>query len=316
MLTGPDHLSALATLSANVGNCRAFWYGVRWGVGHSLGLIVVGSIFIFLSHNDAQDENATIEIPERLETVCEAFVGLFMLLLGSYTLVKAFRKRDSQLSMDDDEEMRLHMNSSSAYERNSSAHSHSTTTSSRRQHLGTEPSDRSLVSISHTRVTSSPPKLRTSIFQDNEEEDDQLADASSDYSPKPMNIDQLNLNHPYQHDHDHLPDMEEGYSKQFLSVCIGIVHGVAGPGGVLGVIPAVQLHNLWLSIVYLGSFCITSTIVMGTFAASYGICSSRLSASSQTFEFRMEVFSSSLSIFVGFLWLTLVYLGKLHDIFP
>jgi hypothetical protein len=37
VLTGPDHLSALATLSANVGNGKAFSLGVRWGVGHSTG---------------------------------------------------------------------------------------------------------------------------------------------------------------------------------------------------------------------------------------------------------------------------------------
>jgi len=37
VLTGPDHLSALATLSANVGQCRAFGLGVRWGLGHSAG---------------------------------------------------------------------------------------------------------------------------------------------------------------------------------------------------------------------------------------------------------------------------------------
>ena len=30
VLTGPDHMSALATLSAN-GGCGSFKYGIRWG---------------------------------------------------------------------------------------------------------------------------------------------------------------------------------------------------------------------------------------------------------------------------------------------
>ena len=34
----PDHLSALATLSAN-GGYAAFKLGVRWGIGHSTGML-------------------------------------------------------------------------------------------------------------------------------------------------------------------------------------------------------------------------------------------------------------------------------------
>ena len=45
-------MSALATLSANAGACEAFSLGVRWGIGHSTGLIVVGVIFIAISTDD------------------------------------------------------------------------------------------------------------------------------------------------------------------------------------------------------------------------------------------------------------------------
>merc|ERR1740124_1683337 len=122
------------------------------------------------------------------------------------------------------------------------------------------------------------------------------------------------------HSHVHLPknyhDDDNFIKKQFLSVCLGIVHGVAGPGGVLGVIPAVQLHNLWLSIVYLTSFCVTSTLVMGCFAASYGMCSSRLSRQSDVVAYRIKMFSAFLSLFVGFLILILLYMGILDKILP
>ena len=341
VLTGPDHLSALATLSANVGNCQAFWYGVRWGVGHSIGLIVVGSIFIIISRSgDDGDDNHVIEIPEELESLCESFVGIFMLALGTYSLVKAYRiRRDGGLNHADEEEMKHSMmmmldngNDAGSYH---SQHSVSTrslansaATRTKRHSFHKEPSDVSIMSISHQRVSStgihsssSPKSLRPSIFQDEDEGAPlpfqlgeaslSLSDAPDSYSVRPMNIEQQR-----DHGHNHLPNMKDGFSKQFLSVCIGIVHGVAGPGGVLGVIPAVQLHNLWFSIVYLGSFCMTSTLVMGCYAAAYGICSSRLSRNSETFAFRMEVFSASLSIIVGCLWLTLLYLGILHDIFP
>ena len=39
----PDHLSALATLSAG-GGVEAFRLGVRWGLGHSIGMVANSAI--------------------------------------------------------------------------------------------------------------------------------------------------------------------------------------------------------------------------------------------------------------------------------
>ena len=45
VLTGPDHLSALSTLSVGKKLKVAFGLGVRWGCGHSFGLLIVAIIF-------------------------------------------------------------------------------------------------------------------------------------------------------------------------------------------------------------------------------------------------------------------------------
>lgn len=37
VVTGADHLSAVATLACGNSRTRAFWLGVRWGGGHSVG---------------------------------------------------------------------------------------------------------------------------------------------------------------------------------------------------------------------------------------------------------------------------------------
>lgn len=314
VLTGPDHLSALATLSANVGNCQAFWFGVRWGIGHSIGLIVVGTFFILMSRGN---DDGYINIPEKVESLAESFVGIFMLALGIYSSCKVMKKRNSDTI--DDAEMRRSMFHTSDFEYDDDSNQNKST--NRRKSMVKDNSDKSLLSIAQQYPTDIAPRdLRTSIFDD--EEDDfrsttlqyetgeaslSMADTAGAYRDGAMDIED--------HHHHHYPE-GTGLSKQIISVCIGIVHGIAGPGGVLGVIPAVQLHNAWLSIVYLSSFCVTSTLVMGTYAALYGVCTSCVSAKSSNLEYRLEVFSSMLSILVGAMWLILLYMGKLHDIFP
>ena len=58
VLTGPDHLSALATLSAVSDLCTSFFLGVRWGIGHSTGLLLVGTILIIHDyHHDNNNSN-------------------------------------------------------------------------------------------------------------------------------------------------------------------------------------------------------------------------------------------------------------------
>lgn len=67
-----------------------------------------------------------------------------------------------------------------------------------------------------------------------------------------------------------------GLKERALALVVGCVHGVAGPGGVLGVLPAVELHAWGPAMTYLFSFCITSILVMGAFAGLWGEMSYRL----------------------------------------
>ncbi len=60
VLTGPDHLSALATLNGmNISthsnnNCDSFLLGIKWGLGHSLGLLVVGGALIIMEESGSE----------------------------------------------------------------------------------------------------------------------------------------------------------------------------------------------------------------------------------------------------------------------
>lgn len=103
------------------------------------------------------------------------------------------------------------------------------------------------------------------------------------------------------------------FSGRIVAFIVGLIHGVAGPGGILAVIPAMHLHNWRLASIYLFCFCLASTATMGIFASLYGYCSKALSTTSA--EFPLACFSSFLSIAVGITWLTLLSLGKLDEVF-
>lgn len=295
VLTGPDHLGALVTLSAVSDLCTSFFLGVRWGIGHSTGLLLVGIVLIVRDYaqekakGDGADEDASavIEMPDSLSHLFESFVGVFMLCLGFYGLRRALRRRhelqeriilltqegDASSTVDDAEpEDGLAIDSyHDEPGHHASSASHSVSVIHRHPHF------------SH-------------LGPEIEMTDPTHLGGSDDV-------------------HGHVMDSSKRISTRTLALFAGVVHGLAGPGGVLGVIPAVQLHDWRLAALYLSCFCVSSTLTMGCFASLYGLCSSSVGKKTNM-EFQIHCFSSALSILVGITWLVLLSLGKLEDVFP
>jgi len=273
VLTGPDHLSALSTLSANIGNYKAFTLGIRWGIGHSTGLVIVAVILISLS----QDDN--IDVPPLLSTILESLVGVFMILLGLYGIYRSIQKRSNENNSNDE-----------AVDKSS--------------FLAFNDGDEISREVAFVQERK---KIEDAV---NDKDHDSNSHAHSQTHDE-SNLEQGDLNRQLKHD----PNHTQPQPNKFIAFLIGIVHGVAGPGGILGVIPAVELKVWYLSTIYLGCFCISSTLTMGIFAALYGTCSAGVS-SKTNFEFQVNIFSASLSIIVGILWIVLLSLGILDDWFP
>jgi hypothetical protein len=410
----------LATLSANVGDVRqAFFLGIRWGLGHSTGLLLVGVILIALdaaNNTNSDDDTTTIHVPDNVSHFFESLVGIFMLLLGAYGIQRAWEKRPKVYTFYDFGADILPSSSASL-----SISSPSSSPSSHEDNGG--------ASSSAAARTSLPSTTETSLDGEGLDELESAAAATTvaaasidieesyqnhtatqylseqqqrqqvEHSPLSLHADCAGVNddagneeeikspfllantnaHSHHHHHHHFSgpnddddwdandevDSSSSYcwsirrysrriSTRTLAVCAGIVHGLAGPGGVLGIIPAVQLHSGKLATIYLTSFCLASTLTMGQFAILYGTCTNRLGAaaaaaagSRQTVqrvqeqqgqgaasmsstaaavspvnhsntqcEFLIEVISAFLSILVGITWLTLLSIGKLEDVFP
>jgi len=92
----PDHLSALATLSAG-GGLGAFRLGVRWGLGHSAGM--VGAALGLLAVTRGGEAAYALEggsrdaarLAERLAWLCNGLVGVTMVAIGAYGARRALR---------------------------------------------------------------------------------------------------------------------------------------------------------------------------------------------------------------------------------
>ena len=77
---GVDHLAALVPISHGRRQ-RAFWLGVRWGVGHSLGVILVAAAFLGVR----ELAGAELDV-DRIGAFSERIVGVMLIALGLYGL--------------------------------------------------------------------------------------------------------------------------------------------------------------------------------------------------------------------------------------
>lgn len=79
--TEADHLAAVSTIVSERKNLlSASIIGGFWGVGHTISLLIVGALVIFLK----------LQISENLEMRLEAVVGLMLVILGLNVLRKGF----------------------------------------------------------------------------------------------------------------------------------------------------------------------------------------------------------------------------------
>lgn len=76
VITGPDHWVAITPLSIAQPH-RALRVGVRWGIGHALGILALGALGLFLRDALSLDE---------VSSFAEATVGVVLVISGAWAL--------------------------------------------------------------------------------------------------------------------------------------------------------------------------------------------------------------------------------------
>lgn len=79
----PDHLAAVSTLVSRERNSmKAALLGACWGLGHTLGLVLVGAVLVLLR----------AELPARIADIFECFVAIMLIVLGARAVVQSVRQ--------------------------------------------------------------------------------------------------------------------------------------------------------------------------------------------------------------------------------
>ena len=270
VVTGPDHISALIALAAS-GGWRSFFLGIRWGVGHTSGLVLIAAIFFAL--NGRFDLAAVGHYGERA-------VGFFMIGLGVWAgwgSVRTFRRAKGGALPTADEALPLQSEADADSEKQAMLESSMYAQPEQPAQDPAAPAD----GARGGRVLCSPSLCGVRCVC---------------------------------------------RAQGALALSAGLVHGVAGPGQILGVLPAVIIMtggevdgstenagHAWMAVVYLTVFGASSTLTMGLFAALYGEATTWC-GDARCVNLAVGLFSASFSILVGVVWLWFLLQGQEIDL--
>ena len=298
MLMGADHLCALAVVAAPgatdvvragarapttipilLAAWRSFALGLRWGVGHGAGLAVVCAVFFALRRDVDLD---------RLGDVTDKVVGASMVVLGVVSPAsprrwRARRRAERDNIADRDArgagERDIHRAAATAADPDACIASSAATTAAESE---ASPPHAALVleaasdahaaahelDLPHVHVASHP------LDEARGANDEDRSDDAGRRRPagKPADARKGGGDPSARSSSDALDASAEASAaaRSRWSAGIGFVHGLAGPSGVLAVLPGVVLADASASASYLVAFFLASTASMGAFAALFG----------------------------------------------
>jgi len=84
VLSGPDHLAAVTPLAIE-SRKKSWGIGMAWGIGHTLGMLMIGLLFLLFRDFIPVDA---------ISAHSEQLVGLLLIGIGSWAITKVYIKKD------------------------------------------------------------------------------------------------------------------------------------------------------------------------------------------------------------------------------
>jgi len=106
VISGPDHLAAVTPFAIE-SKKKAWKVGLFWGIGHLLGMLSIGVLFLYFKE--------LIPI-EKISAHSEKFVGVILIILGLWIFYKLFREEKNH------KHLHVHSNGNPAIHKHSHLH--------------------------------------------------------------------------------------------------------------------------------------------------------------------------------------------------
>ena len=116
VITGPDHLAAVVPFAIE-SKKKAWKIGLFWGVGHLLGMILIGVLFLLFKEL----------IPvEKISGYSEQLVGLVLIFIGVWSFYKLFKqeRKHKHLHVHANDDLTIHKHEHQHHEHKNHMHHH------------------------------------------------------------------------------------------------------------------------------------------------------------------------------------------------
>ena len=257
VVTGPDHLAAVTPLA--IDSRRKSWaIGFSWGLGHTVGMLLIGALFIVFKEF----------LPvSAISTYSETTIGLLLIGIGSWALVKMVRKHSHG------NRPHVHFHSKPYLYPHTHKHSHPATL------IGNHSDD--FFDHSHILQKSSPSK-------------DSSPDHSHGHHHEPGIFEA-------DHGHTHKGVIKQNALSAFF---IGTIHGFAGFSHLIALLPSLAFPTLLASVIYVIAFATGTILTMIIFAFLLGFVAFQSELAKKRIFLKWFSFTGAiLAIAIGALWI-------------
>lgn len=278
--TGPDHLAAVTPLAID-SRKKSWIVGLLWGVGHTLGMLLIGLLFILF-----RELLPISAISKYSDTV----IGFLLIGIGSWALLRMYMRHSHGYKPH------AHFHTRPFLYAHIHKHDHPAPPvvdhHPHLEHLHLHDHDHS----HHTHSHGDDPYHGHDHFHDHDHH------LGGNFNP-PIEGFVIHDRRPVEPAHTHSHNVaakQNGLSALF----IGVIHGFAGFSHLFALLPSLALPTLMASVIYVTAFATGTILTMIIFAFILGLVAFRSEVKQQQVFLKWFSLSGAiLAIAIGILWI-------------